>query len=271
MPETERPGVEHLAGRLDRRSGRIPRTVDRVADDGMADRGEMDADLMRPSGFEPQRDERRGRHPPEDPPVRDGAPPFLAGPGGSPPPVSGVADEIEADRPRVGADPSLDDRHVLALDVVTPEELLESAERLPGTGEHDRARRLLVEAVHDADVGAAPIAVLEVGVDPGEQRVLLVRFGREGQQARRLVDDDERRVLVKDGELRPDVSDRRAIEVERDPRVVADLPARLAADRALDVDPSRLDVVARLASRQRMLAGDTLVEAHAGDCMMAGS
>ena len=271
MAESERPGVEHLPRRLDRRTGEMSRTVDRIADDGMSDRGEVDADLVRPSGFESERDERGRRHAPENAVMRDGTPAFFPRARRPAAAVARVADQIESDRPGVAGDVPFDDRHVLALDVVAAEELLESAERLPGAGEHDRARGVLVEPMDDADVGPPPIPVLEVRVHPGEKRVLLARFRREREKARGLVDDDERRILAEDEELRPDVSDGRSVDVERHARVVADLTPRLAADRAVDVDAARLHVIARLAARERVLASDSLIETHARDCMMAGS
>jgi len=263
MAKAERAGVQHLAGRVDRGSGEVFRPVNGVPDDRVADRRQMDADLMRPPRLEPEREERRSRHPADDAVVRHGAPPPLAARRRAAAAVARVPDEIEPDRAGIAGDASLDDRDVFPLDVVPAEELLEGAERLARPREDDRSGRLLVEAVDDADVRAAPVTVLQIGVHAREERVLLVGLGRQGQEPGGLVDDDQRRVLVEDDELRPDVPDGGPVDVEHDAGAVGDVAARLPADGAVDVDAPRLDVVARLAPRESVVARDALIEAHA--------
>ena len=263
MPESQRAGVEHLPARLERRAGKAFRAVDGVADDGVPDRGEMHPDLVRSPRLEAKRDEGRRRHRPEHPVMRhrpdSGLPPARR----SAASIARVANEVETDRSGGLRDASFDERHVLALDVVAPEEFLEAVERLAGARENDRAGGFLVEAVDDSHVGALAVPVLEVGVDPRKERVLLVGLRREREEARRLVDDDDVGVFVEDGELRPDVSDRGPVDVERHSRGVRNVAAALAAGRPVDVDAPGLDVVARPPPRERMFAGDALIEPHA--------
>ena len=262
MPETERACVEHLTRRLDRRRREAIPPVDPVSRDGMPDRREVHADLVRPPRFEPQRDEGRVREPPQDPVVGDGAHAFLAAPGRAATPVSRVADEVEADRSGV-ARGALDDREVFPLDVVTAKELLEAAQRLARTREDDRAGRVLVEPVHDSDVRTPAVPVLQVGVDATEQGVLLVRLRRQREEPRGLLDDEERRLLVEHDEPRPDVADGGTVHVEDDRGLLADVASRLAADRAVHVDAPRVDVFAGLAPGKPVRDGNPRIEAHA--------
>ena len=73
MLESERLGMKGLAMELRFGSRAILGTIDRVADDRMADIGHVDADLVGPAGLEPAGDERRHGAEPFD--VRDSASP----------------------------------------------------------------------------------------------------------------------------------------------------------------------------------------------------
>ena len=78
--ESERLGMKGLAMKLRLGSRAILGTIDRVADDRMADIGHVDADLMGPAGLEPAGDERRdGAEPFEYAIVRDRVLPFPGG------------------------------------------------------------------------------------------------------------------------------------------------------------------------------------------------
>ena len=70
-----------------------------------------------------------------------------------------------------------------------------------GLGHHHQAGGVLVEPVHDArplDAADAGQAVAAMGDQRVDQRALGVAGGRMHHQALRLVDDDERVVLVDD-------------------------------------------------------------------------
>jgi len=264
MAEPQRAGVQHLAFGRDGRRRKVPGPVYRVADDRVAERGEVDADLVRAPRLERQRHGGRPAEPLEDAVVRDGADALFSRPRGSPPAVAAVADNLEADRPGVIRDAAFDERDVLSLDIVPAEELLEAAQDLARAREDDGARRLLVEAVDHADVGALPVSELEIGVDAREQGVLLARLRGEGEQSGGLVGDDEIVVLVQNHEPRAYRSDRRTVDVEGDARLLSDGAPRLATRDSVDVDSSRFDVLLGLASGKGMRAGNPKVETHAG-------
>jgi len=238
------------------------RPIDGVADHGVAEGGEVDANLVRASRLEREGHGGRAGEPLEHAVVRDGAHAMLSGPRGSAAAVAAVADDVEADGSRVVDDASFHERDVCALDVVASEELLQPAQDLAGAGEDDRAGGLLVEPMDDADIGALPVAELEVGVDAREQRVPFARLGRERQEAGGLVGDHELGVLVQDDEARPHRADRRPVDVEMNARLLAHETPGLAARNAVDVDPSRFDVLLGLASGEGMRAGNPEIETH---------
>ena len=160
MVEAESARVEHLPRRVG--DGPCARfAVDTIAEDRMAGRGKMHADLVRAAGLEPDGDEARPGQDLERPVPRHGAEALLAGAGDAAPPVATVADEV---RPELagGREAARDERDVFPLDRVALEELLQRPERLPAAGEEERPGGLLVQAVHHAHVGPPAIAVLEV-------------------------------------------------------------------------------------------------------------
>jgi hypothetical protein len=107
-----------------------------------------------------------------------------------------------------------------------------------------------------------------VVLDPPEGRVLVVlaRARRHGQEARRLVHDEDVLVLVEDGEGAADPREGLAVGVEDDGRALLDLEARLAHRVAPDAHLALLDHVARLAARHpRVVPDEQQVEAHRGE------
>ena len=166
MDESQETRVEHLTRRVEGRGGRAARPVDAVAQDRMAGRGEMDADLVRASGFERHGDEGRSCELLDGSVVRHRAPAALARPGDAPPPISAIVDEVLVECAGAGR-MSFDDRQVLPLDRVPAEEVLEKGERLPVAGKEHRARALLVKAVDDSGEGAPAIAMVQVLEDAG--------------------------------------------------------------------------------------------------------
>src|SRR5262249_17973162 len=154
-------GVEHLPRGFERRLGKVARTVDGVAQNGMAGRREVDPDLMCAPGLERDRDERRALEPLEHAVARDRAPAGLAA-AGHPSPLRGPCRRERGGELARALRVPFDQRDVLAFDRVLAKEALESAQRLAVAGEDERSGRVAVETVVDADVRPAPVAMLEV-------------------------------------------------------------------------------------------------------------
>ncbi len=169
--------------------------VDPVADDGVADRRHVDADLVRPARLE--------RHPKERPPregldeleVRDRiagtvAVERLAGR------VAPVAPDRGLDPPGPRRRPPAHERHVGAPDPAPAELALEAAERLLVARHEQEAGRVAVEAVDDAGPVRRPTPRL-AGERRRERRAGVARHAVH-EQAGRLHDDQEVVVGVDD-------------------------------------------------------------------------
>src|ERR1700693_3046519 len=119
----------------------------------------MHADLVRASRFEMDRHEARASQ------AFDGlvaghrgeAP--LSGAGNPAPAVGPIAHEVGIERAGVRR-LAPDEGHVLALDFVALEDLLERPERFAAPREDERSGRVLVDPVDDADIRPAAVAVL---------------------------------------------------------------------------------------------------------------
>src|SRR5262249_39980457 len=127
--------------------------VEAVADDRMAQLGELDAELVAPSGPEAQLEERRVGPACHHPVVRDGGP---AGLGVAPDAQPLVLDEPGGQRAGVGADPALDDGGVDAPGAPLLELGLEVALGPGGRGEDQETGRFPVEAVDDERAARRP-------------------------------------------------------------------------------------------------------------------
>ena len=183
-------------GRL-ARGGRAGATVERVARHRVADRGEVDADLVRAAAVDADAEQRGAVEALERAP----AGPRLASARGSHRHAL-AANRVAADRPvdlagRARGDPE-HERHVLLLDRARGELARERPVRRIVLGDDQQPGRAAVEPVHDAGAEHAP----DPGqvAHPGEQRVdeRAARGTRTGvdDQAGRLVHDDDRLVLV---------------------------------------------------------------------------
>src|SRR5216117_2814378 len=156
MHESEYARVEHRARRFDLRA-RVVADVHALADQGMAELGQVDADLMLPSGFEAALDQGRTRERSDRPDVRDRA--LRIGRNSAPgsPEVSvGAAESVAAIGDQMGFDALRDDfavrdRMIGALDVVRAELYRQDALRPRGAREHHHAARVLVEPVNHAE------------------------------------------------------------------------------------------------------------------------
>ena len=100
MDEAERLGVERLAVEVGLGARLVAGAVDGVADDRMADLGQVDADLVGPAGLEPAGDEGGHRAEPLDDAVMgDAVPPLAAAAGDAAAEVAAVGDQGQVDRP----------------------------------------------------------------------------------------------------------------------------------------------------------------------------
>jgi hypothetical protein len=171
MDDLQNVGVKHLAGDL--QLGRQPvagAAVGRVADDGMAEVGEVDADLVGAAGFDADAQEGCQRPGGEDFVVRDGGPAFFRD--GHFLAVDGMA----ADRELHGAGRLLrrapDEGEVFLADGVGGKLRDERGVGLLVLGDDEDAGGVLVEAVDDAGAEFATDALeigamVEQGVDEG--------------------------------------------------------------------------------------------------------
>ena len=116
-----------------------------------------------------------------------------------------------------------------------------------GLGDHEEAGRVLVEPVHDpgplhpADPGQALAAMSDQRI---HERSALVTGGRVDDEARRLVDHDEVRILVHDRKrhrLACGLGRSRRREVKPGPRPGRDPLARVAGGCAVEGDAAIAD------------------------------
>jgi hypothetical protein len=104
--------------------------------------------------------------------------------------------------------------------------------------------------------------MLEVRESACHERVLLLRGRSHREEARRLVDDQEVRVLEEDFEAAPDATALRTVRVVRERRVLGHVEAGLVAGNASGIDAPGADRVARRASRETESTGDEEIEPH---------
>ena len=135
-----------------------------------------------------------------------------------------------------------------------------------GQREGQRARRVAVDAVHHPDVGLPRPEMADVVLDARERGVLADRVGRggHGQQAGGLVHDQDRVVLVQDGERDPRPAEGGlAVRIQHEGRARADGAARVPDGHAVHAHLSLLDDFSRFPARQpRMKLYQGQVESH---------
>ena len=183
---------------------------------------------------------------------------------------TGLAHEVPVEGAAVGKS-SLDQRDVLALDRMAAEELLQRVEGGAVAREDERAGGVVVEPVHDAGVRPSAVAMLQVVDGAGPERVLLAGLGGHGQEARRLVDDEDVVVLVEHGEARAHRAAHGAVRVELDRGAGRDLEPGLLGRRAVDVDASPTHRLARGPAGQGELLRDREVEPHGSRSGLCGT
>jgi hypothetical protein len=173
--------------------------VDRVTGDGKVDGGEMDADLVRPAGLEPDAEERVGRQEFLELEVRDGPAGRVR--------VERVAQAIVpvtadwgVDRPAPRPRPAGDEREILPRQRPTAYKPLQPLVGLLRARHDEQPRRVAVETVDDA--GAILLPALCAGRGESlRERASGVSGGGMDHHAGGLVDDQEVLVRIRDGEL----------------------------------------------------------------------
>src|SRR5260221_4759385 len=208
MHEYEYARVEHRARRFDLWA-RVIADIHAFPDQGMAELGQVDADLVLPPGFQAALDQGRTRGRGDGPDVRARA--LRLGrnsASGTPEVPVGAADSVAAIRDQMGFDAlrgdlAVRDRVIDALDVVRAELHRQNALRVRGAREHDQAARVLVEAVHHAEpaAGAASAHSPQQGSRAVDEGVLVTRLVGDAQHSGGLVDDDDVAVEVRDRAL----------------------------------------------------------------------
>jgi hypothetical protein len=279
--EGQPPGVESLprevaaggaVARIREGAPLAPR-VDRIADDGVADVGHVDPDLVGAAGYRAALDEGGPGEAFDDPVEGAGLPPardhrhLLA------------LRRVASDRPLDDAAPSCrkakTDCEVALLDLAPPEGDRQSEVGALRLRHHHQPGRVLVEPVHDpgaldaADRGQI-LAVAEEGVDQGPGGVARRRVDDE---AGRLVEDQELRVFVEDDErnvLGEEVELLRRRLVDLDAIADRDLGsglARLAVEQDMAVVDEAADAGARPLAVE---VGDAAVEANPCEAVVHG-
>ena len=212
MAERQRPGVQRLAAEGLQRASRGLRqacdpvragpAVERVAQERMAARAQMHADLVRAAAHEAafnQAGAAAGQG--LDDPVAGARRPAAAGQHGHLLAVARAASDVAFDLAGPGLRHAPDHGEVSAFDPARGELPDQPLVGALGLGGDHQAAGVLVQAVHDArpalaaDAGQPRAAVGEERVDQGPVRVA---GRRVDDQAGRLVEHDQLRVLVED-------------------------------------------------------------------------
>ncbi len=154
------------------------------------------------------------------------------------------------------------ERQILALEGAAADEGLHRLVRLGRARDHEQARRIAVEPVHDPGTvgGAAGYPALEQSVD---ERARCLTRCRMDDDPRRLVDNQQMRILVDDGErnlLRGQLLGRelRHVGLDRLPSrelIALRSPLAIHLDRARGEEPLR-----RRTRAHRRLNGQEAVE-----------
>ena len=223
MRKREPGGVQELA--LEAEAGNA---VDRVADDGQVDGREVDSDLVRAAGLEPDAEQRVLGEQLDDLEVRDRLV-WRVGVQRLPRRLRPVAADRRLDPPCTRTRPPADERQVLALQPVPADERLQPAMRLLRPRHDQQPGSVAVEPVHDSRPLRLPAGRL------AEERV----DERPGLSPRAGMDDEPRRL----------VHDQQVLVLEGDPEVER-LRDESLDDGRLELDLLALDEAERLLARR---------------------
>jgi hypothetical protein len=255
MAEAEPRGVKTQAAE------RIPaRAVTAVADDRVAELRQLDADLMAPARPELERHPGHVRSPLDHavPGDRDArAPALRRRPGriGGPDAKRALLHEDVAERSLIRRHHTFDDRDVPSLRGAREELRLEVLLRFRGLGDDQEPRGLPVQPVDDERPPRGARA-LEIGPHHAIGRALPLVLGPDREEPRRLLDDEERLVLVDETERGGEGRGWRRPERDRIGRGHG--RARIANDLATDPHPAGYEPGAQAPARR---VGELLAEA----------
>ena len=257
MCKTKPGGVERLAGEVEQkvlnagfkglRYSRDTPEVGWIPHEGMADMGEVHADLMGPAGGQLQRQETCSRHPGFlGCVVRQGR--FAAGCHHSHAlPLARVSSDGAFDIACSRGRDAPGQGHIATVDVAGGEHCGKAGERRLRLGDHHDAGGVLVEAMDDAGPffpAYARQSIAAMGEEGVDQRAVLVAWGRVHDEASWLVEHDEITVLEQDGEgnrLREGPRADGGGGVEDVERAGADGLGRVAQQDSVSQDRSGLD------------------------------
>jgi len=179
---------------------RVRNAVDRVADNGQVDRGQVNPDLMHPAGLQADRKQSMARQQPLELEMGDRLARRIRVQRLTESVVT-VTAERRLDPAASRARPAADERQVAAVEQSLADEILKPAVGLLGPGDDKESRRVAVEAVDDA----RPLRDVPPG-DPSREERLHERPARVARRGMdddpgRLVDDEQVLVLVGDPQL----------------------------------------------------------------------
>ena len=196
--ERERGGVEREA--LEEEWRARSASIDAITDHRMAERRQVNADLMRSTGLEAHVEVRELREAFHHPPARDRALPLPHGKDRHALAVTGIATDRRVHDARRRAHASVYDRDVTALHRAGHELSRQRVIRAWRLRDDEETRRVLVESRHDAGPACATDGCDRRRVREGCCRERGVRVARAGMydHTRRLVDDEHVVVLVDD-------------------------------------------------------------------------
>ena len=171
-----------------------------IAHDGKFDRGQVNSDLVRAAGLEPDREQRVFRQEAFDLEVRDRLA-WRVRIERPPQRVVTVAADRRLDPAGAGPRPAADERQVAAVERSLPNEVLEPGIGLLGTGDDQQPRGVAVETMDDA--GALRyVAARDPAIEQRlHQRPARVARGRMDDDSGGLVDDEQVLVLVCDSQI----------------------------------------------------------------------
>jgi hypothetical protein len=262
--KSKRRRVECLALERNLKGRQAPRSVDGLADHWVADLGEVDADLMRTPRLKPASD--LGREPTEFLDhfvVGNGANSLAGASGDAFAAISPVRHEWQIDRSTGWFDQSLDECNIEPFDRMGSEEHLERAKSRRRANQQDRAGRVSIKTLDDANVGASRVArASEISPSVLEQRAALARRSRLGQHSRRLVNNQDMAILIEDSQSTPQGFGAWPVGPERNRGVWLDLTPGLETGQARHVDAPTPDGFLRLPSRQPETRGDQFIQAQ---------
>jgi hypothetical protein len=197
--ESERLRVQCLALERNVEWRSTPWAIHGFTDYGMANLGQVNADLMRASRFEPASEPgSRAAESLNHFIMSDGADAPVGSADYASAAVAPVSDKGQVDRSPRGFNQSLDKRAIKPFDGMSAEECLERSKRPGRTNDEYRAGRVSVETVDDANVmPGRPARACKVSPRALQQGTAFACGRRLSQHSGGLVNDEDMTVLIK--------------------------------------------------------------------------